>query len=60
MPELTTTGLMIVKAAQSRTGWLNCSSAYLCEVFALRAKELIDFREVDGQLQIQARRGEVR
>jgi hypothetical protein len=58
MKTLTTTELTIIKAAQTRTGWLNCSHAYLCEVFALQAKELIDFREVDGQLQIKARQTE--
>jgi hypothetical protein len=58
MKTLTTTEQLITKATQTRAGWLNCSYVYLCEVFALRAKELIDFREVDRQLQIKARQTE--
>jgi hypothetical protein len=53
--KLTNLETLIIKAVNARAGWLNCSIAYLCEVFALRAKEMIDFREVDGQLQVRLR-----
>lgn len=46
---------LILKAVNTRPGWLNCSGVYIGEVLALQVKGAIESRVINNQLQVRAK-----